>query len=144
VALSGASIAAEKILLVSQKSGAAVLIAALVRLSQMTGVASCGRLPGNIRRRRQISSLLFWRLSKAYAGSATVLLDELKARELQDGTKRRVVRSSDRDFQLNSFYPTIAATPTFETWADRERSTVDEAIPADPKSRILDRRSSPQ
>ena len=86
VALSGASIAAEKILLVSQKSGAAVLIAALVRLSQMTGVASCGRLPGNIRRRRQISSLLFWRLSKAYAGSATVLLDELKARELQDGT----------------------------------------------------------
>jgi hypothetical protein len=116
----------------SQKSGAAALVAVRGRRrSQMTCVAGCARLHGNSRRRRQTSPLLFWRLSKAYAGSATVLLDELKARELQDGTKRRVVRSIDRDFQLNSFYPTIAATPTFETWADRERSTVDEAIPAD-------------
>jgi hypothetical protein len=48
VAQSGASIAAEEILFVSQKSGGAVLIAALLRLSQMTGVASCARLHGNI------------------------------------------------------------------------------------------------
>jgi hypothetical protein len=80
------------------------------------------------------------RPAKAYA----VLVDELNAGELQSGSKRRFVRGSHGNFPLNSFYPTIAATPTFETWADRERSTVDEAIPADPKSRILDRRSSPQ
>jgi len=42
------SIAAEKILFVSQKSGGAVLIAVLGRLSQMTCVASCASLPGNI------------------------------------------------------------------------------------------------
>jgi len=54
-------------------------------------------------KRRRFSPLLLWRLSKAHAWSATVLLDECKARELQDGSKRRAVRSSDRDFPLNSF-----------------------------------------
>ena len=112
------------------------IVAAGSRASEPTGFVSQISPP--------VLPLLLWRLPETHAWSAAVLIDELKARELQDGTKRRVVRSSDRDFQLNSFYPTIAATPTFETWADRERSTVDEAIPADPKSRILDRRSSPQ
>jgi len=88
----------------------------------------------------RFSALLLWQLSKPHA----VFFEELNARGLQSGSKRRFVRGSHGNFPLNSFYPTIAATPTFETWADRERSTVDEAIPADPKSRILDRRSSPQ
>jgi hypothetical protein len=34
---------------------------------------------GTSRRRRQFSPLLFWRLWKAYAGSATVLVEELDA-----------------------------------------------------------------
>jgi hypothetical protein len=68
----------------------------------MTCVASCARLHGDI---TETPPILFWRLSKAHARSATVLVDELDAGGLQGSQDCGIIGNGQGSRPLRQFRP---------------------------------------